>query len=323
MTALSVFAIGISILVAGFYAGVEMGFYRLNRLRLALRVQKGSRTAAWLQSCVRRPDEFIVMTLVAQNLFLFVATFLCTRLYEPAWGERAEFLSTLTLVLPFFVFGEVVPKEAIGRAADVVMYRVSAALAFSERLFHPLVWTIMKIERLWRVFPRYRSAPAEVEVEGHRLEYFLQEGAKEGALSAYQHSMAANIMKLREIKVEGIMVPRASVASLRIGQSLDQCREVARSHHHRRLPVADEHDRFIGVVNILDVLAWNIEGFDLRDHVRRPVVLRRDDSVIDALHQLRRGGLPMGLVEDGSGDVVGIVTLKDIVEEIVGELGAW
>ncbi len=323
MTALSIFAILISILVAGFYAGVEMGFYRLNRLRLAFRVKQRRRDAVWLADCVKQPDPFVVMALVAQNLFVFVATFLCTRMLEPSWGERAEVLSTLVLVVPLFVFGEVVPKEAIGRAADTAMYHFWAALAFSERLFRPGVWLVVRLQRFWRIFPRYRAVAPESEVERHRLEYFLGEGAKEGTLSAYQHAMAANIMKLRARKVEGVMVPRASVVSLAVGQTLDECRAAARSNRHRRFPVADEQGRLIGVVNILDVLAWDIDGFDLREHLRRPVVLRRDDSVIDALHRLRRGGVPLGLVEDEKGDVVGIVTLKDLIEEIVGDLGAW
>ncbi len=323
MILLSAILIVVCIVAAGFYAGVEMGFYRLNRVRLALAIRKRSRRAAWLDACVRRPDRFVVMTLVGHNLFVFFATFLCTRLYEPAWGERAEFLSTLTLIVPIFVFAEVLPKEVIGRAADTVMYRVSAALALSDRVLAPAVWLLVRVQRLWRIFPRYRTAPAEIDVERHRLEYFVGVGAQEGALTAYQHAMAANIMRLRATAVDRIMVPRASVVSLDSGRSLDDCRALARQNHFRRYPVADASGRLVGFVNILDVLGHEQGVFDLADHVRRPVVLRPDDSVIDALHRLKRGGQPMGFVEDSGGHVVGIVTLKDLIEEITGELGAW
>ncbi len=207
MIALSALLIVLCILAAGFYSGTEMGFYRLNRVRLALRLRQRSRSAAWLDAMARQPDRLVVTTLVGHNLFIFLATFACTRIYEPYWPDRADYLATLTLLVPVFIFGEVLPKEVIGRTADVVMYHLAALLALSEKALLPATWVLVRIQRLWRIFPRYRTAPAEVDVEHHRLDHFLSEGAREGTLTAYQHAMAGNIMRLRE-KIDADFEPK-------------------------------------------------------------------------------------------------------------------
>ncbi|HUW57193.1 MAG TPA: CNNM domain-containing protein [Planctomycetota bacterium] len=315
--------IGGCILLAGYYAGTETGFYRLNRVRLRFRMEAGDVRARRLDAVVRRGDRFVVTTLVGNNLFVFLATFICTRLYAPTYGTDAEWMATLTLIGPIFIFGEVLQKEIFRRSADVLMYRATGVLKWSSRLFAPAVWVLGQLQRFWTSFARAAEAERELQVERHRLYHFFSESAQEGQLSAYQHDMAVNIMKLQQLRVERVMIPAASAVSVPLDGTFETCCELARTSPYRRFPVADADGKLIGVVNVLDVLADRETPFEVRRHLREPTVFDREASVIDALHVLKRSRQPMGFVRDEGGAILGIVTIKDLVEEIVGELGEW
>jgi len=314
MTWLWVLLIAACILLAGYYAGTETGFYRLNRVRLRYRARQGQPAAKKLETLIRRPDEFVVTALVANNVFVFLATFTCTRLYAPLYGTRAEFLATLTLIGPIFLFGEVLQKE---------MYRAACMLRWSMTVFAPVVFVLKRVQGFWTIFMRSKTRTQELLMERRRLYHFFHESAEEGTLSAYQRTMAANIMKLQGLTVERVMIPRQAAVSVALDASHETFRHLVEESPYRRLPVADASGALVGVVNVLDVLSHKGGPFRLADCVRRPAVFGRDANVIDAFHVLNRSRQPMGFVTDAEGASLGIITIKDLVEEIVGELRAW
>ena len=315
--------IGACILLAGYYAGTETGFYRLNRVRLRFRLRAGDAAALRLAAVVRRDDAFVVTTLVGNNVFVFLATLICTQLYEPAYGSRAEFMATMTLMGPIFLFGEVLQKEIFRRAADVLMYRAATMLQWTMRVFAPVVFVLRQVQRFWSTFLLRSPSQREALLERRRLYHYFHESAEEGTLSAYQRVMAGNIMRLKELSVERVMIPRQVAVSVQLSRSLDEFRELVEVSPYRRLPAVDEAGRLVGVVNVLDVLSHGEGPFDLRSHLREATLFAPGTNVINALHRLKRSRQPMGFVRNDDGEVLGIVTIKDLVEEIVGELGAW
>ena len=130
-------------------------------------------------------------------------------------------------------------------------------------------------------------------------------------------------MKLQELTVERVMIPRREAVSVEMDRSHQTFRELAQLSPYRRLPVSDARGKLVGVVNVLDVLSHKGGPFRLKDYTRRPALFPTHANVIDALHVLKRARQPMGFVTDDNGETVGIITIKDLVEEIVGELGAW
>ena len=315
--------IGACILLAGYYAGTETGFYRLNRVRLRFRVDRGDPDALRLDAVLRRGDAFVITTLVGNNLFVFLATFICTRLYVASYGGDAEWMATLTLIGPIFIFGEVLQKEIFRRSADVLMYRATRLLKWSMRVYAPAVSVLGQLQSFWTFFARTAEAQRELQVERHRLDHFFSESAQEGMLSRYQHDMAVNIMKLQQLRVEKVMIPTDEAVSVPLDSTMEACRHLARTSPYRRFPVTDADGKPVGVVNVLDVLADRETPFEVRRHLRQPTVFDREASVIDALHILKRSQQPMGFVRDDGAATVGIITIKDLVEEIVGELGEW
>ena len=321
---LGVLIITSCILLAGYYAGTETGFYRLNRVRLRFRLKEGSESAKHLDEMVAKPDEFIITTLVGNNLCVFLATLVCTQLYELGGHyEDASRLATLTLVGPIFIFGEVLQKEVFRRAADTLMYRATKMLKLSMKVLSPVVVLLKQVQRFWGIFMRGPGAGRELQVGRHRLYHFFSESADEGTLSDYQKTMAANIMRLENLRIEKVMIPFGDAASIRLSQTLDEFREIVRKSPYTRFPVSSPHGRLLGIVNVFEVLSHSAGPFQIAQYLREPTELDRETSVIKALNRLKHSGQPMGFVTEDHEKVVGIVTVKDLVEEIVGELGEW
>lgn len=324
IVALGVLIIASCILVAGYYAGTETGFYRLNRVRLRFRLNQGDEAAKHLDEMVAKPDEFIITTLVGNNLSVFLATLVCTQLYEMGGHyEDASRLATLTLVGPIFIFGEVLQKEVFRRAADTLMYRSTKMLRWSMKIFSPVVVLLKQVQRFWGIFMRGPASGHELQVGRRRLYHFFSESAHEGTLSDYQKTMAANIMKLESLKIEKVMIPFADAASIQLSQTLEECREIVRKSPYTRFPVSSPHGRLLGIVNVLELLSHSAGPFQVAQYLREPTQQDRETSVIEALNRLKHSGQPMAFVTEGDAKVVGIVTVKDLVEEIVGELGEW
>jgi CBS domain containing-hemolysin-like protein len=323
MTAFWIVLIIACVLFSGYFSGVETGYYRLNRVRLRYYLEENLPAAVRLHEIIRHPQDFLIFTLTAQNLFNFSATFVCTKLFEPAWHHQAEFIATLVLSLPLFIFGEMVPKEVYRRASDVLMYRGTRVLWWASKLAYPAVAVLKRVLWLATLFARKGAPPGDVLLERQRLRHYFTASAEEGVLTDYQSTMARNIMKLRETRVDRVMVPADQVITVKIDATLEDCRILGLVTHFRRLPAVDRDGKMPGVVNFIDVLAHPGGPFDLRQYLRKPQLLPRSTPVTEALNLLKRAGQPMGFVTDDAGNIIGILTVKDLVEEIVGDLGAW
>ena len=153
------------------------------------------------------------------------------------------------------------------------------------------------------------------------MKYLLMESTEEGVLTPYQNVIAENILSLRDLRVRSVMIPLSRVAAVEEEAGKERVLELVRRYNFSRFPVYREQKwRVVGVINVLDALG---EEFSVRGSVRDAPVLSPWDTVASALHELRVAKQPMGIVSDGTGRAVGLVTMKDLVEEIVGELAEW
>ncbi len=319
------------ILMEGFFAGFETGAYCLNRIRLRYRIREGIGSANVVERLLAKPGRLICTTLVGTNIFVCLATLVLTNRLQTEYpvgstvgffAGRPELVATLILALPLFIFAEVLPKDLFRRAADSLVYTLARPFLVSVQFLRPLSAPLGLINRLLlKLVPTH---PDQLYYSRARLRYFFEESRTEGVLSAYQSAMADNIMRLREINAETVCVPISSVVTLPCDASAEQVHRLAEKLPHRRYPVRDPGtNRIIGVVNVLDLLQDRTGQFSLASHLREPVRIPAQTSVVDALRMLRRTTVPMGLVTDEPGRTIGVLTVKDLVEEIVGELGVW
>jgi len=318
-------AIACTIFLAGVYSGGETGIYTASRVRLRLRGSKGDARAALLADLMADQGALramVSMTVLGHNLAVYVGVSMLTAYLARSRGEAAELYSTLLMTPLVFVFSEVLPKSLFRRKAEEMLCEVASFIRASYIVF----WAPAKmLDLLGHAVAFFvRGAPEESsDFYGRgRLEAVFREGASDGVLSPDQHAMAARVLRLRDRRLAAVMVPLDKAVMVEKCASVEEFRRMASGRRLNRLPVYDQvQSRVVGVAGVMDILR-SPEARTVGEIMRPIPRLRADICVSEALGALRNLRFKLGAVADGAGRVVGIVTMRDFVEEIVGEISA-
>ncbi len=321
------------LLIAGVANGMETGLYRVNRIRLRLRADAGNRRARMLQRLLADLRGQIIVCLIGYNGGVYLTTAIVTTMVAGAGWAHDEvgvsILATAILTPIFFVFTDVTPKSVLTYEADRWMYRLAPVLRAAYgllRVFPPLVPILKGISTLvLRVASGRHGGAANPFHPRQRLRALLREGAADGVITGYQDELVEKVLGLRDRRVRQVMVPLARLTSVSAETDRGEFIHHLRGHSYSRLPVWEgRRDHIVGIVHIRDALAAGGERLDLRALMDRSVVkVAPDMPVGQALFRMQRQRAAMAVVRDARDRAVGILTIKDLVEEIVGELPVW
>ncbi|TET38968.1 MAG: DUF21 domain-containing protein [Planctomycetota bacterium] len=313
---------------SAFFSGAETGFYVLSRVRLAVSVAVGDGDALMIQQLLRRPSVLLGTVLVGTNLSNFAASVFAMKLLERYIpGLEGTFylalLNTLIMSPVILIFGEMVPKNIFRLRANNLTRRISLPIMFFHYLFLPVNLACYGVSWLIRFFVSSKRAQS-VEILSHgAMEAHLHEGHEAGAISLEQDRIARNILGLEERNVGDVMIPLAEAVTIPRGIKLEEFKGIIAVTRFTRYPVFEgRRDNIVGVVNALDVL-YSEKPFSVDLHLRQPKVVKAKDPVDEVLLEMRAARKPLGIVTNPQGRAIGIFTIKDLVEEIVGELREW
>lgn len=322
LTSILVAAIGV--VGSAIFSGVETGLYVVNRVRLAVLAGRGHRASVRLENELERPERLLATLLIANNAAnyagsLGVAAILNT-LALPAWG--VVILNTIVVVPILFVLGETIPKDLFRTHADRWTVRFIGPLVVARRVLTVigLVPLLSLVDRLvqWLVGG---EQGATANPRG-RVTRFIRESAASGSLSEAQLDLADRALSMRRLSLAGEMTPWRQVVHVKV-QELDRDpRLLARRTMRSHLPVVDTEGRVLGVVGLQELLLGREEDAAAPMDADIPR-FRPDTPVFAALETLRQSRRPMGVVEGPDRRPLGVVTLKDLVEPLLGDLRAW
>jgi len=237
-------------------------------------------------------------------------------------GDRAEWYTIATGTPFLFIFSQSVPKNVFQRLAERIVYRLAWALCVSSILFNAcgLSWLVRAFSRLLMWLSRARYATGQALAD-QGLAAIVTEGRASGVLTHFQSMMAERVHRLDEVSLADVMVPMASAVSAPAGLRPDELIELVRDQNYSRLPLLDSAGQVVGILDTYEVL-MGAAAAGVRT-AQEPLVLPAETSVTDALYKIQRARAAMAVVADPDQRHVGIVTIKDLVEEIVGELSAY
>ena len=317
--------VAVFIFIRGLFAGMETGIYVLNKVRLDLRAESGSRSAVILRGMILRVNNLLAVLLSGTDTFSYCATFVVSLMFvELGTGERAEWY-TLAVTAPLlFILGESVPKTLFQRSAEVLVYRLAYVLRAAS-LFFNLVGLSPLIRGFARLLMRLMPAQARRRTPplGHEgLAAVVAESTASGVLTHVQSVMADRVMRLSTVRLADVMIPMARVTIARAQAGREELLRILQGSNFSRLPVVDAQGGVVGILDAYDILLSE-PGESPTAKAAPPLVLRSAMPVTDALYRMQAARSAMAVVRDSAGKYVGIATVKDLVEEIVGELEAW
>jgi CBS domain containing-hemolysin-like protein len=310
-------------LLDSIYCGMETGIYTLNKIRLDLHAEAGHRSARFLRSMLRKPNNLLAVLLIGTNICRYAATFAITSMFAMGGaGEMSEIYTIIVATPVLFVIGDAVPKGVFQRLGDRVVYaftwliRVSNVV-FRVTLLSPLVTAISSV--LMKITG---AAKTDAPLAHDGVTGAVIEGQASGVLTHFQSVMADRVMRMRDVRLRDVMIPMQEVVRAPASLGRSDLARLYGQHDVSRIPLLDESAQVVGILDVYDVLATNDDRQPF-EMMMPPCMLDWKTHVADALYQMRTRKAVMSIVEDTGGRHAGIITIKDLVEEIVGELQAW
>ena len=337
----AVFELGlivVLILLNGVFSATEIALVTIRRSRIQQLIDEGHRGAARVQRLKENPGRFLAVIQIGINFLGFLASAFAAvslvdgmELWLSQFGALAGAAGAISLIvvtglLTIFtiIFGELVPKQ-IGLAhAERVAMSTSRLLEILGTLFSPLVafltWVTRHVSRLFGA-----DVAAEERISSEELRLIIEQGGEQGILEAEEEQMIHAVIELGDQRVHEVMVPRIAMVTLPATATFADAIELVVEEGHSRIPVYETTvDEIVGILYAKDLLPFlKTDAPDhpaLRTLLRTPVFVPESMSVDDLLHELQRRKVHLAIVLDEYGGTAGLVTIEDLIEEIVGEI---
>ncbi len=308
------------------FSGMETGAYRLNRVRLYVYSSQGRSSAKSLERIVAKPASLIGTLLIGNNLCNYAGTaglgVILALMELPVW--QAVLINTVLVTLVLFIFGETLPKDLFAAHCDQLMYPLAKLLVFLRTFF---TWTgllpiVVAISAL--AIRIVGKAEGGALTPRKRVEQMVREGAGVGLISSEQTELAQRALALSKRRVLAECTPWSRIVTIRDDVDRQALCAMVEKTPRSRMPVVDRRAKILGVVDMIDALLIDeADPTPVRSAMQPAVYLAANTSVRAALAQMQREHIGLAIVRRPDGKAAGVVTMKDLVEPLTGEIMNW
>ena len=316
-----VWGIAAAMLVTALLSASEMAFIAANRVRIRHLAENGNQTAARYLEAFHRPERMLSAAMMGVTVAHITASSLATWTLLPVAGGWAAALATIILVPVMLVFGEVIPKAVASEWATALILRLYRVLEIAAIILSPVTWGARALVTGVLVALGLRTSGARQFVSREELKLLLQLEPEEADVTSSEAEMIDKIFDLGDTAVREVMVPLVDVAALPETAAPDEAVRLIQERGFSRIPVfSDRVINVVGVVTAMDLLRRGAAAPDLKSLMRPATYVPETKRIDDLLREMQKARLQMAVVIDEYGGAVGIVTVEDIVEQVVGEI---
>jgi CBS domain containing-hemolysin-like protein len=298
------------------FSGTETAFSSVNKLRLKNYEAQGSKKAARALKLANRFDEVLTAVLIGNNIVNIAASSVSTLLFISIFGSNGAAISTIVITILVLTFCEVLPKSYAKKNAEKITLAFAGLLTFLIVVFKPFVFLLNKLSA---IFDRGNKTPSVTEDE---LKYMIDDFEEECVIEEQESELVKSALEFDDITVNEILIPRVKVIGVEVNSSIDEIKEIFSSEMYSRMPVYEKSlDDIIGIITNKAFFKMLVEGrSDIRGIIQEVPHIADSKLISEAMKDMQRSKVHLAVVIDQYGGTKGIITLEDIIEELVGEI---
>lgn len=313
----------ILLILSAFFSSAETALTTFNRIRIRHLADEGDKRAIRVLKITDDSGRMLSAILIGNNIVNLLASSLSTALAIKVFGNAGTGIATGILTVLVLIFGEISPKTLATIHADKIALTYSRVILLLMKVLTPLIFIINKLSTGFLLLLRVNVSNGQNPLTEAELRTIMDVGHKEGVIEEEEHEMINNVFDFGDSQAKEIMVPRIDMTFADINSSFDELIEIFRTDKFTRLPIyEDSTDNVIGTVNMKDLLLYEADknNFSVRDILRKPYYTYEHKKTVDLLLEMKQSSFNIAIVLDEYGVTAGLITLEDILEEIVGEI---
>lgn len=310
-------------MLSSYFSSAETALTSVNKIRIFNKAEEGDAKAKLVLDLLENPTGFLSTILVGNNLVNVLASSLATSLSIEFFGSSGVGIATGLVTLLVLVFGEITPKSMAVSKAETLALSVAPSISFLSKVFKPLTFVLLKVTG-W-------ISKLVGGIEDNHQPFVTQEefltmvnvGHEEGVLEEDEKEMLENVFEFKDSLVRSIMTPRPDITYVDLDVTYAELKKLFKEDCYSRIPVCDGSiDKVVGFLHVRDFATLDYEGgpFDVKPLLHKPYFTFELQSVTKLLHSMRQEHVHMAIVLDEYGGTAGLVTIEDLIEEIIGEI---
>ncbi len=309
------------ILASSFFSASETAYTSANKIRLRSLADSGKKSAERALKIINRYDKTLTTILVGNNIVNILTSSLATVMCIALWGDNGSLISTVAVTIVVLIFGEILPKTLAKAHAEKFACAISGIMNFLMIIFTPLSAFFLLLQKL--ATKLFCKNSKEVSMTEQELIHIIEEIEDEGVLEEQESNLVRSALTFDETLVSSILTPRVNVVAIEINSDIEKVKEIFMREEYSRIPVYEKTiDHIIGVVTQKDLFENLVlkKPFYLRDIMQETLYIPSLSKISDVLKQMQKRKIHLAVVVDQYGGTEGIVTLEDVIEELVGEI---
>ncbi len=311
------------LMLSAIFSGTELALVSLNDVKVRALLEKkrqGARTLARLKS---KPQKLIITILIGNNIVNIGASAYVTFLITNLVGSKGVGIATGVMTFLVLLFGEIIPKSFAARNTETIALMVARPLEVLQFVLSPLIWIFDILSKIVLLFTR--GSQQYATVTERELRIMAQMGAEEGTILKQEREMLENVFKLNDITAEDVMTPRMRMFALDQELHLSDVLPSITKAPYSRVPIYKKNrDNITGILYLRDLLVHlankHERNIPIKELAKKPFFVPKEKSVDELFKDFQEQNIHIAIVLDGRGGTEGVVTLEDLLEELVGEI---
>ncbi len=315
-------AIFVMVLLSAFFSSAETSMTTVNRIRIQALVEEGNKRAAILEKVISDSGKMLSAILIGNNIVNTAAASLVTTLTIQVLGDVYVGIATGLITLIILLFGEITPKTLASIHSEKIALSYARTIYFLMIVLTPVIFLVGKLSNgvmfLLRVDPNVKTNT----MTEHELRTLVNVSQEDGVIEREEKQMIYNVVDFGDSTAKDVMIPRIDMNFVNVNSTYEELIETFRREMHTRFPVYEDNtDNIIGIINMKDLLFHQAdENFSVRSILREPYFTYEYKATADLMLEMRKASVNLAIVLDEYGATAGLVTLEDLLEEIVGEI---